>query len=1555
MAWRRGTCLETLEPRQLLAGLPVITEFMAKNDGFFRDGDGNSPDWIEIQNIGDAAIDLAGYRLTDDPSNLARWLFPSVTVQPGEYLVVFASGQNVANYVDAGGNLHTNFRLSGSGEYLALVGPDGTLHSQYGMTGREYPQQSSNISYGVAQRKVLLDGQSHATFWQPLGEQVDTVWRQLDFDPLAYGFSPGQAAMGYESQPDSRNNFSGEILTALTPGTHAVYARMNFALGAAADVSRLELQMKYDNGFVAYLNGVKVAEANAPGDAKWFSTAPERTRRDADALKFESFDLTDHVRHLVDGTNVLAIHGLNHVSDRDDMLLVPQLVGALNSRDAKTGYMATPTPGAENVGDASVFAGVVGETTISVEAGFFDAPFSVTISTQTPDAVIRYTTNGHPPTATSGTVYAGPIQVETTTTLRAAAFKEGHVPSNVDTRSYLFLEDVIRQSSDQPGLPTRWEQQAVVARYPADYEMDQTIVNDPAYRDEIVAGLRSIPTMSIVMDPEALFGPEGLYIISNRHGRESERPISVEIIEPDGSLGIRVNAGLRNHGNRTRDFDVTLKQSLRLVFRSEYGPGKLEYPLFPGAPVDRFDNIVLHAVKILDDPQMVRNSFGRNTNIAMGHPEAHSTHVHLYLNGLYWGIYNPFERPDAEFAAERFGGREQDYSSILTDGTEVVDGDARRYNDMFRLLRTFQTKEEYDALQRQADLDSLIDLLLVNQYMAHDEHEMQVVGRNESDANFRFFAHDLDEKGMGCTGRCLTTRGTVSARSDIAGFLPVGVFQAMRQNPEIRLRFADRAHKHLFNDGALTPDVARERWEGLYQNIFSAAIAETARWGDTHWRTVFEREPARRDDQLAREGKFLREEFFPQRTEVIVDQLRGMGLYPDIAAPIWNQLGGAVPANFQLSMGHPGRTGSILYTLDGSDPRQFGGTAAPGAIIYDASPLVITGNTVVKARVFSDGEWSALTEGEFVVVGPNSPFHLRVTEINYNPHRANPIAGLGEANVDNSQFEFVEITNTSTQAIDVGGVQLASGVKFTFAAGAALAPGERVLVVKNRDAFQSRYGAAVNIAGQFESGTLSDARGLVDLRDANGRRIQSISYSSQDPWPQRANGAGSSLEIIDPFAAASQPTSWRASSQFGGSPGVAGLGPADSIAVTEVLAHSRLPAVDMVELHNRSSAPVNVSNWYVSNSRDNYFKSRIPAGSIIPAGGYHVITETELGFGFDSSRGDDVWLIQADENGKPLRFMAYAQFGPSGAGVSMGPGPDADGAWLPLAEPTFGRANSGLLVGDVIISEVHFAPLDPDGDRRQLKADQFEYVELYNRSNSTQDISHWQMTGGVEVTLPAGTRIDPRQAVLLVPFDPADRVKAPTFRVIHVVDPSVLLVGPYSGTLPDDGGVVRLTRPGQPSAEEPTFTPPLYVDEVTYEVVAPWPAEVVGTGASLTRVSAESFGNSAGSWTAQATSAGSVDFAVRLAGDANEDGRFDQRDLVQVLEGGKYQTGRPATWREGDWNADGVFDRLDLVAALQSGSYLGPLAAIGSGSGVKSAKPLDEIDELDQLFAHVGG
>src|SRR5687767_9501321 len=107
-----------------LSASVYISEILAENDGLVRDGDGDTPDWIEIHNSGDTAVNLVGWHLTDDPALLTKWTFPSVTISSGGYLLVFASGKDRAV---AGAELHANFQLQNGGEYLALVQPNGTV------------------------------------------------------------------------------------------------------------------------------------------------------------------------------------------------------------------------------------------------------------------------------------------------------------------------------------------------------------------------------------------------------------------------------------------------------------------------------------------------------------------------------------------------------------------------------------------------------------------------------------------------------------------------------------------------------------------------------------------------------------------------------------------------------------------------------------------------------------------------------------------------------------------------------------------------------------------------------------------------------------------------------------------------------------------------------------------------------------------------------------------------------------------------------------------------------------------------------------------------------------------------------------------------------------------------------------------------------------------------------------------------------------------------------------------------------------------------------------
>lgn len=133
---------------------PLITEFLAKNQAGLTDEDGATSDWIEIHNPDIAPFDLTGYHLTDTKTNTKRWAFPDgTTLQPGEYMVVFASGKNRSI---VGKPLHTNFSLSGgdpggscstqAGEYLALTSKDG---DPLPPIWDPFPAQSSDVSHGL--------------------------------------------------------------------------------------------------------------------------------------------------------------------------------------------------------------------------------------------------------------------------------------------------------------------------------------------------------------------------------------------------------------------------------------------------------------------------------------------------------------------------------------------------------------------------------------------------------------------------------------------------------------------------------------------------------------------------------------------------------------------------------------------------------------------------------------------------------------------------------------------------------------------------------------------------------------------------------------------------------------------------------------------------------------------------------------------------------------------------------------------------------------------------------------------------------------------------------------------------------------------------------------------------------------------------------------------------------------------------------------------------------------------------------------------------------------
>ncbi len=368
--------IETLEPRHLLAAQPILSEFVASNDSTISDGFGNDEDWIEIRNAGDESIDLIGYHLSDKGDDPTKWAFTQSTVlEPGEYLVVFASNEDT---IDPLGYWHTNFKLSAGGEYVGLADPNGTTLSEFNAGGQDYPPQLTDVSYGLggASPETLFDSDDNVQFLVPPNGSLGTSWTGVGFNAAAAGFTTAPGGIGYENSPGATINYNNEINTTVPPGTTSAYVRHEFDLASADAVASMTLTLTYDDGFGLYLNGTYLFGENAPASLT-NNSAATGGRNDSIVLSPTEYSLDAYRSLLVDGTNVLAFHALNEFNS-SDMLLSTSLSASLESTDAgQVGYLATATPGVPNTGRIDL-GPIIREVEFAPEQVAANAPIVVT-------------------------------------------------------------------------------------------------------------------------------------------------------------------------------------------------------------------------------------------------------------------------------------------------------------------------------------------------------------------------------------------------------------------------------------------------------------------------------------------------------------------------------------------------------------------------------------------------------------------------------------------------------------------------------------------------------------------------------------------------------------------------------------------------------------------------------------------------------------------------------------------------------------------------------------------------------------------------------------------------------------------------------------------------------------------------------------------------------------------------------------------------------------------------------------------------------------------------
>jgi hypothetical protein len=555
-----------------------------------------------------------------------------------------------------------------------------------------------------------------------------------------------------------------------------------------------------------------------------------------------------------------------------------------------------------------------------------------------------------------------------------------------------------------------------------------------------------------------------------------------------------------------------------------------------------------------------------------------------------------------------------------------------------------------------------------------------------------------------------------------------------------------------------------------------------------------------------------------------------------------SQTSGMLPVNYPNTWLRLQRTNNLFTSyasLDGDTWFQLGsstiamaGTAYLGMVV---SAAVTNGNSVPTVTAqFRD--FQPVTGGSIGVslpdVEPPGPSSRKtpfvITEIMYNP--------LPRTNASGASLEYIELYNSNPFFEEISRFRFSGDVDYTFPQGTFLQGGEYIVVAKDPAAVTAYYNlTGVRVFGPYTNAPLSRS-GTVRLRNNSDGVALDISYSNDPPWPLAADGTGHSLVLARPSYGEAAPRAWGASDALGGSPGRVDSYtsiPARNVVINEFLAHSTDPTGDYIELYNHSGQDVDLSGCSLSEDpTTNKFVFANP--TVIPARGFLVFHQPQLGFGLDSG-GERVFFRAP--NGRVLDVVKYSA---QALEVATGRYPDGADDLYPLRAQTPGAANAPIQIHDIVINELMYKPISGSKDD--------EYVELYNKGTHPISLGGWKFVDGIEFTFPSNTVMNP-DSYLVIARDATN---------LFARYPGVLnagnTLGNFNKSLSNSGGRVALATPDlnvttNKVGETVTNTVYVVVDEVTYGTGGNWPKWANEGGSSLELIDPRSNHRLAHNWT----------------------------------------------------------------------------------------------------------
>ena len=931
-----------------------ITEFMAVRSAAVVDDDGDDNDFVEIFNAGVTEAPLGGYFLSDDCANPFKWSFPvGVAIPPGQFLVVWASEKDRRQPCCP---LHTNFRLNGDGECLLLSDRVGDPVHSYA----PYPNQQLGYTYGLemngsgAERVSLVKPGAPCTATVPPFTNpgsTDLGWTLPGFNDSSW--TVGTTGVGYDTSPDYHPSIGLDLGPTSMQNNTSCYIRVPFQIDDPATTTFFEFAMKYDDGYIAYINGTRVTSREAPSQAT-SASASTSDSLDAKAFNFEPAAFDEGTPTLVTGENILAIQGLNRSTDSSDLLALPTLeafsvgdTGDLMSSSRQ--YFSEPTPGFGNVPG---LPDIATKPEFSEPSGAYPRGLSIELSMTAPmeGTKIRYTLDQSVPDESSP-LYTGPINVTGEVVIAARAFQPGLLPSKPIFNYYVILgEDVFNFNSSIPLLVCSTLGQSVPG-----------VCSSGPYTEGRLLLFKT--------------GEDGRARLAN-------------------AVDLEHYVGYRRRGNPAVGC-LREKMYFNIEFRDRENKDEDEL---------LFDGWATHADYAMFPPWNIDRAFIRNPlaywmsrSIGQWAPRTEFVECFLHTAGSrelsmasYHGVYVISERvqrgvgridinrldPGDNEEPDITGGYILQRDRTKTDDTSITAGGFpnmvfsyprdpsgaqlsyfRNYlNTAFASLHPGMGSQEDSTL---VDVESFIDYHILNLYP------------KEVDA-FLFSSYMYKPRnGPLFMGPVWDYDRTMGAADDSRVADPLG------WDAGGTAMFA-RSYSWYGNLFDNQPPLGTSAWARAYRARWSEIRSGPLSTANIHgqineWATLLNG-PARRNQQRwpqvpPRFGSYQGEidhlkDWLETRANWIDAQFQEVdGEF--IESPRFSHPGGTVEAGLEVELSAP--EGEIYYTLNGPDPRN-GLAVNPEAILYDG-PITINGNTRVRARARLGLDWSSRVEARYVTAG----------------------------------------------------------------------------------------------------------------------------------------------------------------------------------------------------------------------------------------------------------------------------------------------------------------------------------------------------------------------------------------------------------------------------------------------------------------------------------------------------------------------------------------------------------------------------------------------------------